>query len=75
MIIEISAKFECDDCGDIFYARLDPAYTPARCLSVFALAEDAIRSDQFSTGCVIDERHLCKACVIEKEADQPAEGA
>lgn len=43
MILEIRARFECDDCGMRFSVGLDPAHVPAPGASIFEVAEEAVR--------------------------------
>ena len=47
MLVEIKAKFSCDDCGTEFLVDLEPAYEPLAGISVFAIAEDAIRGGSY----------------------------
>ena len=80
MIVEIKAKFACDDCGTEFLVPLDPAYEPPVGWSIFAVAEDAIRAgrgyedatDQASGICsfgsVEDSRHYCARCTKRRDA-------
>ena len=74
MIVEIEAKFACDDCGTEFFAPLDPACVPPAGWSIFAVAEDSVRggigySDARDDEGVIgsgsvgyDGRHYCAKC-------------
>lgn len=82
MLVEIQAKFSCDDCGTEFLVTMDPAYNPPEGWSVFDVAEDAVRGGlgyedaheprSAYVGMVEDNRHLCgrcaeKLCRTEKE--------
>lgn len=77
MIVEIKAKFSCDDCGTEFFVGMDPAYEPPAGWSVFAIAEDAIRkgdSYEDATDALIgygsvgsDGRHYCTRCTNKRE--------
>lgn len=72
MIVEVEAKFSCDECGTEFVLSLDPAYSPPNGWSVFEIAEDAIRAGrQYSDGAGVtsglggvdgDGRHYCDSC-------------
>jgi hypothetical protein len=72
VIVEIEAKFSCDDCGTEFMVTLDPAYEPPSGWSIHAVAEDAIRQGlsyrdaqdvHFGLGLVGDDgRHYCDGC-------------
>lgn len=86
MIVEIEAKFACDDCGTEFIAPLDPAYIPPRGWSVFAVAEDSIRSGigyrdgtedlPVGSGSVgPDGRHYCARCTRAYDGPQEEEAA
>lgn len=81
MIIEVTAKFACDDCGTEFLIHLDPAYEPLHGWSVFEVAVDAIRQGNPGTyedgidrttplgsGSVDDERHYCEPCTKKRDA-------
>lgn len=84
MIVEIEAKFSCDDCGTEFFVGLDPAYEPPAGWSIFAVAEDAIRGGQkysdavdyahggpwgpWKSGSVEDGRHYCAQCTKKCDA-------
>ncbi len=86
MIIEIEAKFSCDDCGTEFFAPLDPAYDVPSGWSVMAVAEDAVRGGiGYSDGTErpyngsgsvgYDGRHYCARCTRKydklDDADDP----
>lgn len=77
MIIEIKAKFSCDDCGTEFFVSLDPGYAPPGEWTVFDVAVDTIRAgltyedatdDKYGSGSVEEERHYCARCT--KKMDQ-----
>lgn len=81
MLVEIEAKFSCDECGTEFFVTLEPSYCPRAGLSVFAVAEDAIRGgttyvdymelkddDERGTGSVGDDgRHYCRRCTRQND--------
>lgn len=81
MIVEIEAKFSCDECGTEFFASIDPAIVPAAGWSMFDVAEDAVRGgigyyDGFDDhphgapiGSVDDGRHLCARCTRKNDAE------
>lgn len=84
MLIEIQAKFSCDDCGTEFSVTVDPALVMPTGWSVFDVAEDAVRGGfgyedaheprSSYVGMVEDDRHLCgrcaeKLCKNEKESE------
>jgi len=80
MLVEIKAKFSCDDCGTEFLVDLEPAYEPLAGISVFAIAEDAIRGGSYEdavdvvqgpwrSGSVGDDgRHYCAECTLKHDA-------
>jgi hypothetical protein len=78
VIVEIKAKFSCDECGTEFVVSMDPSFSAPPDLTLFDLAEDAISSGRDYedghepsmgyTGSVDDGRHLCGRCT--HEADQ-----
>lgn len=78
MIVDIKAKFSCDECGTEFIVSIDPPYEPPAGWSMFDVAEDAIRGGQDYEdghepqsdyiGSVQDDRHLCGRCT--RKADQ-----
>lgn len=79
MIIEVKAKFACDDCGTEFFVPLDHAYEFPQGWSVFEAAEDAIRggigyedatenTQPAYAGCVDGCRHYCAACTRKIDA-------
>ena len=78
MIVEIKAKFACDDCGTEFFVPLDPAYEPPAGWSVFAVAEDSVRAGTdyedatddlpVGSGSVEDGRHYCARCTKISDA-------
>jgi hypothetical protein len=71
-LVEITAKFACDDCGTEFIVGLEPPYVPPPEWSVFAVAENAIRRGESyedgteatdGLGAVDDNgRHYCDRC-------------
>lgn len=73
MLINIQATFACDECGDKFVVKLDPASTFIHDnWSLFDEAEDAVRGGVFvvPTGdptSVQDDEHLCGACTAKAE--------
>jgi transcription elongation factor Elf1 len=79
MIVEVTAKFACDDCGTEFENSIDPACEPPDCWSVFAVAEDAIRAGRNyrdateerngnGMGSVGDDgRHYCDRCTTLRD--------
>lgn len=78
MIVEIEAKFSCDDCGTEFIVTLDPAYDPPSEWTLFDVAVDAVRAgshyrdgfdDPIETGCgsVDEERHYCARCTKQRD--------
>ena len=73
MILEIKAKFECDDCGTEFFVPLDPVSTCPPGWSMFDMAVDSIRgglgyedaTDDLPVGSGSvedDDRHYCNRC-------------
>lgn len=83
MIVEIKAKFACDDCGTEFLVRLDPGYDPPDHWTVMDVAEDAVRSGMWyedatgdypqGSGCVGDDgRHYCQRCTSKMDAAEDA---
>lgn len=87
MIVEIEAKFACDDCGTEFLVEIDPAYVAPAGWSTFAIAEDVIRGGltyrdgvetEGGTGSVEDGRHYCARCTKRRDrsdAGVPADAA
>lgn len=86
MIVEIEAKFSCDDCGTEFFAPIDPAKIAPAGWSMLAIAEDFVRggigytdgsdtgSDFIGSGSVGDDgRHYCAKCTRHYDA-KPDEG-
>lgn len=80
MIVEIQAKFACDDCGTEFFVNLDPGYYPPDEWSVCDVAEDSIRAGLtyedatddkgFKSGSVeSDGRHYCNRCTKRRDAN------
>lgn len=78
MLVEIEAKFSCDDCGTEFIVRLDPAAVPEFGWTLFEEAEDAIRAgseyrDGFerpgAIGSVDDGRHYCDRCTLKHDSE------
>lgn len=79
MIVEIEAKFACDDCGTEFVVSLDPASQAPRGWTVFEIAEEAIRGgseyrDGFerpgAIGSVsIHGRHYCDRCTLKHDSE------
>lgn len=77
MIVDIEAKFSCDDCGTEFMVRLDPAYEPPNGWSVHAVAEDSVRQGLnyrdgtdvvYGSGSVDgDGRHYCHQCTQRRD--------
>mgnify|MGYP003520882636 FL=1 len=80
MIVEIEAKFSCDDCGTEFIVTIDPAYVPPKEWSVFSIAEDAVRlgttyrdgrdgdRSLADSGSVDgDGRHYCAKCTRKRD--------
>ena len=84
MIIEVKAKFACDDCGTEFLVPLDPATVASEGESVFFLAEDSVRAglnyedgvdrDYQGIGSVsADGRHYCDRCTkLHDRSEQPS---
>lgn len=83
MIVEIEAKFACDDCGTEFIVRLDPGYDPPGDWTVMDVAEDAVRAGLWyedatggfpqGSGCVGDDgRHYCQRCTKKMDAAKDA---
>lgn len=79
MIIEIKAKFSCDDCGTEFFIKLDPAFnTKAEAWTLMDVAEDFISSSYFDSyedgtdrdyegyASIEGERHLCCRCTEKR---------
>lgn len=73
MIIDIKAKFSCDDCGTEFIVGIDPGFVPPDKCSAFFIAEEAIRAGYLGTyedghgetaGGLVDDmgRHYCFRC-------------
>lgn len=74
MIVEIKAKFSCDDCGTEFLVPLDPATVTSEGDSIFFLAEESVRAGlEYEDGdenreCAgigavgEDGRHYCDRC-------------
>lgn len=74
MIVNIEAKFACDNCGTEFFTPLDPAKVPLSEWSLFDVAEDSIRAGfgyydghdddrGIGSGSVGgDGRHYCARC-------------
>lgn len=86
MILEIKAKYACDDCGTEFFVPLDPAYEAPANWPVIAVADDAIRGGQGyedahenptgKSGSVgPDGRHYCSRCTDRNDARATARGA
>lgn len=80
MLVEIEAKFSCDDCGTEFFVTLDPAYVPPKGWSVFAVAEDKVRTgdsyydyvDGMGHGVGSlgeDGRHYCAKCTRRNDKE------
>lgn len=79
MIIEIKAKFACDDCGTEFVVSLDPASEAPQCWTLFDIAEEAIRGgfeyrDEFERPGAIgsvrfDGRHYCDRCTLKHDSE------
>lgn len=80
MIVEIKAKFSCDECGTEFLVSMDPATDPPAGWSVFDLAEDAIRAGHDYEdghepqsdwiGSVEGDRHLCGKCTRKSDQEE-----
>jgi len=79
VIVEIEAKFECDDCGTKFSAMLDPGYDHPDDWTVMDVAEDSVRAGMTyrdGTGDVVqvggsigsDGRHYCQQCTKKLDA-------
>lgn len=70
-LVNVTAKFECDECSRMMEVWLDESYTPPNGWSVFDIAEDRLRG-----GCGIglamtsvqNDRHLCAACTKTEDA-------
>lgn len=84
MIVEVKAKFACDDCGTEFFVRLDPAYDPPGDWTVFDVAVDQIRGGlwyedgnedpiETGSGSVEEERHYCARCTRKRDAKPEGE--
>lgn len=76
MIVEIRAKFACDDCGTEFTVPLDPGYDPPDGWSVMDVAEDSIRAglhyedgtdDLDKIGSIEDSHHYCSRCTKRRD--------
>ena len=78
MIVEIEAKFSCDDCGTEFVVGLDPGYDPPDNWTVMDIAEDSIRGEltyrdgtgefpQGSGSIDGDGRHYCQRCTKKQD--------
>ncbi len=85
MIVEIEAKFACDDCGTEFTVPVDPAKVAPAGWSMFAVAEDFIRGGMgyrdatddvpVGSGSVGDDgRHYCARCTKRYDAIPATEG-
>jgi hypothetical protein len=78
VIIEIEAKFACDDCGTEFLVPLDPGYSPPDGWAVMGVAEDSVRAGlhyrdgtdgRGGIGSVgEDGRHYCARCTRRRDA-------
>lgn len=64
----VTAKFECDGCGESFTVDIDPAETISANTSPFDLAEEALRSGFTS---VQHGKHLCETCTRAVDAIVP----
>ena len=81
-LIEIRARFRCDDCGREFSVQLDPVDKPPTGWSVFDVAEDAIRGGAGYIGPDVtgsvqksdtisdkDNKHLCGTCTEKTDEE------
>ncbi len=66
MIIEIIAKFQCDECGEFFSTTLDPGYDPPEDWCVIDVAEDSLRGfGKHKVGA--DGQHYCEQCTSAQQ--------
>ena len=83
MIVEIKAKYECDQCGKRFAVCIDPG-TALDGKSILDIADDevaaggldyeAAEDQRDGFGSVGDDgRHYCAGCTEEKDSDRLAE--
>lgn len=80
MIVEIEAKFSCDDCGTEFVVGLDPAIDLPPGWTLYDAAEDAVRGGSEyrdghgradAVGSVGDDgRHYCDRCTRKRDGRQ-----
>jgi hypothetical protein len=79
VIIEITAKFACDDCGTEFTVSIDPAEPIPALWSLFEVAEDACAGGrnyrdakhpvlESGVSSVDGSRHLCHECTLTNDA-------
>jgi hypothetical protein len=76
MLLNIKAKFKCDECGNEFIVTIDPACEPPAGWTVFEVAEDAVRGGVTyederggDVSSVQNELHLCSQCTRRHDAD------